>query len=80
MSDRKFLRHSSLIVSTLCGAAGIGAAMLLVGAAVSVAPRTAAALPAYAQQTGKACGACHTNAAGGGALTKAGQDFKKTKK
>ena len=34
------------------------------------------AMPAYAQQTGKACGFCHQNPAGGGALKPAGEKFK----
>ena len=39
-------------------------------------PRPANALPAYAQSTGKPCGFCHQNAAGGGALKPAGEKFK----
>jgi len=34
------------------------------------------ATPQYAQQTGKACGFCHKNPAGGGALKPAGEKFK----
>jgi mono/diheme cytochrome c family protein len=78
MSDRKSSRHPNFIIAALCGAAGLGAVVLL--AAVTVAPRPAAALPAYAQQTGEACGACHSNPAGGGKLTARGEAFKKNKK
>jgi hypothetical protein len=56
-----------------CGAA----ATLLIAAAMSFSvPRTANALPAYAQQTGKPCGACHVNPAGGGKLNSFGEKFK----
>ena len=43
-------------------------------AAVS-APRPAGALPQYASQTGRSCGACHVNPAGGGARTGLGEAF-----
>jgi mono/diheme cytochrome c family protein len=56
------------------GAAG---AALAVGGVLAIvaAPKPAAALPAYAASTGKACGACHTNPAGGGARTAYGEAF-----
>jgi hypothetical protein len=38
--------------------------------------RSANATPQFAQQTGKACGYCHVNAAGGGKLKSAGEKFK----
>jgi hypothetical protein len=60
---------------TLLGAAP--AALLLVGLAVSVAPRPADALPAYASQTGLPCGKCHVNAAGGGPRNAFGNAFAK---
>ena len=49
-------------------------AALAVGGAVAVA-KPAAALPAYAAQTGKACGACHQNPAGGGPRNAFGEAF-----
>jgi hypothetical protein len=53
------------------------AAALLVAAALSVtASRPANATPAFAQQTGKPCGFCHVNPAGGGKLKPAGEKFK----
>ena len=55
---------------------GIAAAILIAGAMSLTISRPATALPAYAQQTGKACGFCHQNAAGGGALKPAGEKFK----
>lgn len=55
-------------------ASAVLALVLLAG--VTLMPRAANALPAYAQQTGKACGFCHQNAAGGGALKPAGEKFK----
>ena len=38
-----------------------------------------ATTPAFAQQTGKACGSCHVSKSGG-ALTKAGKAFQKSRK
>ncbi len=38
-------------------------------------PATIFALPNYASATGQACGACHVNPAGGGALTATGTAF-----
>jgi hypothetical protein len=39
------------------------------------APRSATALPAYAQKEGKACGYCHTNPAGGGERNARGKKY-----
>ena len=51
-------------------------AALAVGGAVAIAvPKPATALPAYAAQTGKACGACHQNPAGGGPRNAFGEAF-----
>jgi hypothetical protein len=59
-------------------AVATGAAVaLIVGAAgglVFCAP--AAATVAFAKETGKSCGDCHTNPKGGGALTPLGAQFK----
>jgi hypothetical protein len=52
-----------------------GAVTLMVGLAVIAGPRPASALPAYAQQTGLACGRCHVNPAGGGARNAFGKAF-----
>lgn len=55
---------------------GAVVAALAVGGALTLAtPKPAAALPAYAAATGKACGACHTNPAGGGARNAFGEAF-----
>ena len=51
-------------------------ATLAVGGALAIAaPEPAAALPAYAAQTGKACGACHQSPAGGGPRNAFGEAF-----
>lgn len=50
------------------------------GAALTFDPPHASAMPAYAQQTGRACGSCHVSKSGGGALTKAGKAFQKSRK
>ena len=47
---------------------------------LAFAPQRAEATPAYAQQTGKACGGCHVSPAGGGALNSAGKAFQKSHK
>jgi mono/diheme cytochrome c family protein len=56
---------------------GAAVAALAVGGVLAIvaAPKPAAALPAYAASTGKACGACHTNPAGGGPRTALGEAF-----
>jgi len=55
---------------------GAVVAVLAVGGALTLAtPKPAAALPAYAASTGKACGACHTNPAGGGPRNAFGDAF-----
>jgi mono/diheme cytochrome c family protein len=51
------------------------AAVAVGGAATIAAPKSAHALPAYAKQTGKACGACHQNPAGGGPRNPFGEAF-----
>jgi mono/diheme cytochrome c family protein len=56
------------------------AAVAMFGAALTFAPQHAAATPAFAQQTGKACGSCHVSKSGGGALTAAGKAFQKKRK
>ncbi len=48
---------------------------LLVAATMVLGSQEAAATPAYAQQTGKPCGQCHVNTAGGGKLTSFGSKF-----
>ena len=65
--------HTKKVVVFVCGAA---AAMLIAGTMSLTISRPASALPAYAQQTGKACGFCHQKPAGGGALKPAGEKFK----
>ena len=58
---------------------GAVVAVLAVGGALTLAtPKPAAALPAYAASTGKACGACHTNPAGGGPRNAFGDAFAAT--
>lgn len=63
--------HAKLIL------AAIAAALLIAGSAMTLTVQTAKATPAYAQKTGKACGYCHVNPAGGGKLKAAGERFKK---
>jgi hypothetical protein len=65
--------HVKNVLALVCGTA---AAILIAGAMSLTISRPASALPAYAQATGKACGFCHQNPAGGGALKPAGEKFK----
>jgi hypothetical protein len=47
---------------------------ILVGGALTITlPKPATALPAYSASTGKACGACHQNPAGGGPCSGLGE-------
>jgi mono/diheme cytochrome c family protein len=59
----------------LYGIACVTPVLFLLGMAVSVMPQPASATAAYAQQTGRACGSCHVNKSGGGALTATGKAF-----
>jgi cytochrome c553 len=74
------MRKRDVLVTVLAGAAGVAATVLIAGAALTLAPRQAAATPQYATQTGQPCGACHVSPGGGGKLTARGENFKKNKK
>jgi len=63
--------HAKLILTAAA------AALLIAGSAMTLNVQTAKATPAYAQKTGKACGYCHANPAGGGKLKAAGKKFQK---
>lgn len=65
--------HAKKTVVLVCGAA---AALLIAGAFSVTVSRPANATPAFAAQTGKPCGQCHVNPAGGGKLKPAGEKFK----
>lgn len=80
MSNRQASSAFIPMGAILCGAAGVGAAIVIAAAVVTFSPRQAQATPAYAAQTGQACGACHTNPAGGGDLTARGKAFQKSQK
>lgn len=65
------------VVKAIIGAAVVGGAVAMLSAfALTAVPRAAQATPAFATQTKLACGRCHTNPAGGGALTGFGEKFK----
>ena len=70
---RQIISDLKTVSRMVCGLAGTAAVILAVGA--TVAPRPASALPAYAQQTGLACGRCHVNPSGGGPNTAFGKAF-----
>lgn len=55
---------------------GTAAALLIAGALSVTVSQPANATPQFAQQTGKPCGFCHVNPAGGGKLKPAGEKFK----
>ncbi len=75
MMDREHVRDLQPVSGAAYGLAGAGAVALIVGLAAFTAPRPADALPAYAKQTGLACGRCHVNPAGGGPRTAFGNAF-----
>ena len=69
MKDAKVKLTRAIIIS--------GSVALLVAGALSVTvSRSANATANFAQQTGKPCGYCHANPAGGGKLKPAGEKFK----
>ena len=77
MLNTKDSSTSRLITTTaVTGTAGMVAALLAAAMMLTVAPRQAEAKPEFAQQTGKPCGQCHKNPAGGGDLKPFGQKFK----
>jgi len=64
---------STAVLAPITGCAISG--LLFAATMVVLAPREAAATPAYAQQTGMACGQCHVSPSGGGKLTSLGSKF-----
>jgi hypothetical protein len=64
-------KRGRLLFAFATASAVLGAALVSL---VLVQP--AAATVQFAKDTGKACGDCHTNAAGGGPLTPFGEKFK----
>lgn len=66
--------HARKAFVLVCGTA---AALLIAGTLSVTVSRPASATAAYATATGKACGYCHQNTAGGGALKPAGTKFQK---
>jgi hypothetical protein len=75
MTDRDHVHDAKPIAGSVYALAATGAVALFVGLAAVVVPRPAGALPAYAQQTGLACGRCHVSPAGGGPRTAFGNAF-----
>jgi hypothetical protein len=76
MRDAVIARTSSAVRMTIGGGlAALAIGTFVVAATLVVAPRHAAALPAYAQKEGKACGYCHANPAGGGERNAAGKKY-----
>ena len=57
----------------VCGAAAV---ILFAGMLSVTSSRPVNATPAFAASSGKACGFCHQNPAGGGGLNAAGAKFK----
>jgi len=67
-------RSPALSTSIIVGASAVLAALILLAGSI-VAPRSATALPAYAQKEGKPCGFCHLNPAGGGERNARGKKY-----
>lgn len=59
----------------ITGLATLAIGLVVAAASLVVAPRHAAALPAYAQKEGKPCGFCHVNPAGGGDRNATGKKY-----
>ena len=55
--------------------ATLGMGMIVASAGLVVAPRHAAATPAYAAKEAKPCGYCHVNPAGGGPENDKGKEY-----
>ena len=75
MTDRGQRRELKPVPGIVFGLAGALATASIAALTAFTAPQPADALPAYAQQTGLACGRCHVNPAGGGARTAFGNAF-----
>ncbi len=75
MLDCSQQRELKPISSLVLGLAGALATASIAALAAFADSQPADALPAYAQQTGLACGRCHVNPAGGGARTSFGNAF-----
>ncbi len=77
MSDAKVSSTSRPNTTALLHVAvGVTVAILVAGTAIMITPRSAAAKPEFAAQTGKPCGQCHQNPGGGGKLKPYGAAFK----
>jgi hypothetical protein len=61
--------------TAVCGAAGVAAAIIVLGVGITLSPRQAQATPQYAKETGLPCGKCHVNPAGGKETTEFGKKF-----
>jgi hypothetical protein len=75
MAKRSQERELKPMPGVVCGLTGALAAASLIGLVAFAIPQPVGALPAYAQQTGLACGRCHVSPAGGGKLTGFGSAF-----
>ena len=58
----------------------LAVATVVLAVEVAVVPQRAQATPAYARETGRPCGSCHVNRAGGGRLTEDGVEFAKKRR
>lgn len=65
--------HAKRAFVLVCGTA---AAILIAGTMSVIVSQPASAKPEFAAQTGKPCGQCHENPAGGGKLKPFGEKFK----
>jgi len=66
----------STAASLFTSVAGLAAAVLIATAMLAVGPQRVEAKPEFSAKTGRPCGYCHTNPAGGGKLKRAGERFK----
>lgn len=69
------MKSRSRRAAIISGLATLAIGIVVASASFVVAPRQAAALPAYAAKEGKACGYCHVNPAGGGERNANGKKY-----
>jgi hypothetical protein len=65
--------HAKQALALVCGTA---AAVIVAGTVSVMSSGPANAKPEFAAQTGRPCGTCHQNPAGGGTLKPFGEKFK----
>jgi hypothetical protein len=74
MKTAEVSRSTNRARRIIVGGSAVLATIVLLAGLIG-APRSATALPAYAQKEGKPCGYCHANPAGGGERNVRGKKY-----